>query len=165
MSGITKLKEYPDGYSEDALKILNTMSFSEGKDVKILGSMSLRSQVYAGDYDAYETIKTKGSKEDALDDLVKKFKQIVKDVQKIPNTYIGDIKSGSIEEWKIIGEPFHHEKSIQKLEELFSSKIISKEVFEEGKRKSNLILPSLSFWLCNESSGPMCCDGRQKRFC
>lgn len=135
MSGITKLKEYPDGYSEDALKILNTMSFSEGKDVKILGSMSLRSQVYAGDYDAYETIKTKGSKEDALDDLVKKFKQIIKEVQLIPNTYIGDIKSGSIEEWKIIGEPFHHEKSIQKLEELFSSKIISKEVFEEGKKK------------------------------
>ena len=115
MSGITKLKEYPSGYSEDAMKVLNTMSFSNGKDVKILGSMSLRSQVYAGDYDAYETVVTHGSKSDALQTLVKKFKKIVKEIQQIPNTFIGDIKSGSIEEWKIIGEPFNYEASMQKL--------------------------------------------------
>jgi len=135
MSGITKLKEYPDGYSEDAMKVLNTMSFSSGKDVKILGSMSLRSQVYAGDYDAYETVVTHGSKSDALRTLVKTFKKIIKETQQIPNTFIGDIKSGSIEEWKIIGEPFNYEASIQKLEELYEDKIISKEMFEEGKKK------------------------------
>ena len=135
MSGITRLKEYPSGYSEDALKILNTMSFTEGKDVNILGSMSLRSQVYAGDYDAYETVHTKGSKESALDTLVKKFKQIIKEVQKIPNTFVGDIKSGSIEEWKIVHEPFHYTKSLEKLHELFENNIISKEVFQEGKKK------------------------------
>jgi hypothetical protein len=121
MSGITRLKEYPDGYSEDALRILNTMSFSNGKDVKILGSMSLRSQVYAGDYDAFENVKTSGSKEVALDNLVKTFKKIIKEVETIPNTYISDIKSGSVEEWKIIHEPFHQKKSIEKLEELFSN--------------------------------------------
>ena len=141
MSGITKLKEYPDGYSEDALKILQGMSFSDGKDVKILGSMSLRSQVYAGDYDAYETVFTHGSKSAALQTLVRKFKQIIKNIQTTPNTYIGDIKSGSVEEWKIIDEPFNHTNSIQKLHELFESKIISKEVFEEGKKK---IIPNPS---------------------
>lgn len=135
MSGITRLKEYPNGYSEDALQILTTMSFTEGKNVNILGSMSLRSQIYAGDYDAYETIHTKGSKESALDTLVKTFKQIIKQVQKIPNTFVGDIKSGSIEEWKIIQEPFDYTNSLAKLHELFEDKIISKEVFEEGKKK------------------------------
>lgn len=135
MSGITRLKEYPNGYSEDALRILNTMSFTNGKDVKILGSMSLRSQIYAGDYDAYETVSTKGSKETALKDLVKTFKQIVKDIQKIPNTYIGDIKSGSIEEWRIIDENFNYKKSIEKLKELYDANIISKELFERGKQK------------------------------
>jgi len=135
MSGITKLKEYPDGYSEDALRILNAMSFTNGKDVKILGSMSLRSQVYAGDYDAFETVLTTGSKETVLNNLVKKFKQIVKDIESMPNTFVGDIKSGSIEEWKIIQEPYNYSKSLEKLEELFSKKIISKEMFEQGKKK------------------------------
>jgi hypothetical protein len=135
MSGIIKLKDYPNGYSEDALNILNTMSFSKGKDVKILGSMSLRSQIYAGDYDAFETVVNYGSKETVLRELVKKFKQIIRDIQKTPNTYIGDIKSGSIEEWKIIHEPYNYETSLKKLEELYENKIISKEVFEDGRKK------------------------------
>jgi hypothetical protein len=111
------------------------MSFTNGKDVKILGSMSLRSQLYAGDYDAFETVLTKGSKETAIKELVQTFKKIVKNIQQIPNTYIGDIKSGSIEEWKIIHEPFTYKQSLEKLHELFKNNIISKEMFEEGKKK------------------------------
>ena len=49
MSDIVIKKNYPDGYSSDALEILTKMSFTNGRDLKILGSMSLRSQIYAGD--------------------------------------------------------------------------------------------------------------------
>ena len=135
MSSLTRQKEYPNGYPDDVLSILQAMSFSEGKDVKILGSMSLRSQLYAGDYDAFETVLTKGSKETAIKELVQTFKKIVKDIRQIPNTYIADIKSGSVEEWKIIHEPFHYKQSLEKLHELFSKNIISKEVFDDGKKK------------------------------
>jgi hypothetical protein len=135
MSVLTRIKDYPGGYPDDALHILNTMSFSNGKHVKLLGSMSLRSQIYAGDYDAFETVITKGTKEKSIKELVKTFKQIIKEIQLLPNTYISDIKSGSVEEWKIIDEPYNYTKSIQKLQELYDGNIISKEVFEEGKKK------------------------------
>ena len=50
-------RKYPSTYPSDAVAILDAMSFSEGDDVKVIGSMSLRSQLYAGDYDADEDVK------------------------------------------------------------------------------------------------------------
>jgi hypothetical protein len=63
-------KKYPSQYPEDAVKVLNAMSFSNGKDIMIMGSSSLQSQKYAGDYDAYEIVKVSfPTKEKALHHL------------------------------------------------------------------------------------------------
>jgi hypothetical protein len=134
-------KDYPEGYPADALEILEAMSFTSGKHVRVVGSMALRSQIYAGDYDADETIHTRGTRNLALRDLTRKFKSIIKDVQSIPNTYIGDIKSGSVEEWIIIHEPYDHERSLQQLEKLYNEGIIHKTVYEDGKKR---ITPTVS---------------------
>ena len=134
-------KDYPDGYPSDALNILNNMSFTNGKNVRIVGSMALRSQIYAGDYDAVEVVNVAGTRQLAVRELVKKFKQIVKELNSIPNTYIGDIKSGSIEEWVIIHDKYNHEKSIEQLEKLHKEGIISSEEYRDGK---NRIKPNVS---------------------
>jgi hypothetical protein len=134
-------KDYPTGYPTDASEILRNMSFTNGKNVRIVGSMALRSQIYAGDYDAVEVVNTTGTKQLAVRDLVKKFKQIVKDLKSIPNTYIGDIKSGSVEEWVIIHDEYDYEKSIKKLEELHKEKIITDDEYDDGKKR---IKPTVS---------------------
>jgi len=43
------------------------------------------------------------------------------------------IKSGSIEEWRIVFKPYNADKSHKRLEELFEKKIISKKEYEDGK--------------------------------
>jgi hypothetical protein len=134
-------KDYPTGYPTDASEILRNMSFTNGKNVRIVGSMALRSQIYAGDYDAVEVVNLTGTKQLVVRDLVKKFKQIIKDLNTIPNTYIGDIKSGSIEEWVIIHDEYNYEKSIKKLEELHKQKIISNDEYDDGKKR---IKPTVS---------------------
>jgi len=135
MSSITLKKAYPEGYSNDAVELLKLMSFTDGKEVNVVGSMSLRSQVYAGDYDAYEKVSYKGTKTLIIKKLVNKFKSIIKSVQKFPLTYIGDIKSGSVEEWRVIQRPYNQEKSFKKLEELYKLKIISRKEYDEGKKR------------------------------
>ena len=128
-------KDYPDGYPSDALEILRNMSFTNGKNVRVVGSMALRSQIYAGDYDAIEVVDVLGTKQLVIRDLVKKFKQIVKDLKSFPNTYIGDIKSGSIEEWVIINDTYNYDKSIKKLEQLHKEGIITSDEYHDGKKR------------------------------
>jgi hypothetical protein len=134
MSVIVK-KDYPSGYPSDASEVLRVMSFTNGKNVRIVGSMSLRSQIYAGDYDATEVVDAIGTRQLVVRDLVKKFKQIIKELNSLPNTYIGDIKSGSIEEWIIIDEEYNYEKSINQLEKLHKEGIITSDEYHDGKKR------------------------------
>ncbi len=141
MTDETRTKSYPENYPSDTTTILSAMSFSGGKDVKVLGSMSLRSQQYAGDYDAYEIVKRRGNKAKVLDDLASEFQSIIKNLRGMPNVFIGDIKAGSIEEWrviplaaglvdgKIVG--YNPIQSKAKVDELYKAKVIT-----EGEKRS-----------------------------
>ena len=102
MEAVFKEKSYPANYPADALAIIDAMSFSKGKSVTILGSMAMRSQQYAGDYDLFEEVRTKGSEHQALRDLADGFKNIVKGLLATKNIFVGDIKAGSIAEWEIL---------------------------------------------------------------
>ena len=98
-----RAKSLPENYGSDAVRVLNTMSFTKGKSIGLLGSMSLRSQQYAGDYDAFEIVNMKERTDEvALHSLATRFKQIIKELRAIPHTYIGDIKAGSVEEWRVL---------------------------------------------------------------
>jgi hypothetical protein len=70
--------------------------------VKILGSMAMRSQQYAGDYDLFEEVQTKGSEAEALRSLANEFQSIVKTLLRTKNIYVGDIKAGAISEWQVL---------------------------------------------------------------
>lgn len=119
---LTRQKEYPTNYPSDAMKVLDTMSFTDGKKIKLVGSMSLRSQQYAGDYDAFESVPPA-----SVSSLTHRFKQIVKDLRGLPNTYIGDIKCGVIDEWDVVGDPRTRDitKSKRKLDELVKENVIT----------------------------------------
>jgi len=98
-------KQYPGNYPSEAVKILDTMSFG---NVKLVGSMSLRSQHYAHDYDGFEKVDVSVSTDaKAADALAKRFQKIVSATDKLPNAIILDIKCGIIEEWKIVPDSAH----------------------------------------------------------
>ena len=149
MTDAGNVKTYPDNYPEDAVRILDAMSF--GKGLTLLGSMSLRSQQYAGDYDGYEVVKMKGAVPAVLTKLRKKFQAMIRELQSMKNVWIGDIKAGVVEEWRILNKAAHvsggrvvgydakHSKSV--LLSLVAKKVLSSK---EAKEASTLLKPSLS---------------------
>lgn len=137
-------KKYPKDYSDDVTDILSAMSFADG--LKVLGSMSLRSQPFAGDYDAYEVVNKEGPVAKAVVELRKRFQQMIQRLSKMDNTYIGDIKSGSVEEWRVLKKDvmvsngvvvnYDYKGSKATVQRLASEGIITKE---EAK-KANAVL-------------------------
>ncbi len=120
-------KKYPSEYPKDAVKVLAAMSFTKS-EIKIMGSAALKSQLYAGDYDAFETVNVSYmTDEHALKHLASQFKAIIRNLSNMKNVYIGDIKSGEIEEWNVSNQP-------SRLDELLKSGVVSKEEGEIARR-------------------------------
>jgi hypothetical protein len=140
-SPVLREKEYPSNYPDEAVQILEAMSF--GKGLQLVGSMSLRSQQYAGDYDGYEVVERHDkSIETALSNLRQEFQSIIKKLRSMPNVYIGDIKSGVIEEWRVIPKTagvknekivgYNSVASKARLDTLLKSKVITKMEYEDA---------------------------------
>lgn len=125
-------KEYPSEYPAEAVRVLNAMTFTDkASGLKIMGSSALRSQLYAGDYDGYETVKGF-----SLNQLVQKFKEIVKHIKDLPHAYIGDIKCGEVDEWRVVPlkkSSFSVKKADAKIDYLKSSGVISPQEAERAK--------------------------------
>lgn len=90
-----EVKQYPDDYSNDVRDVLAAMSF--GKDMVLVGSSPLRSQLYAGDYDGFEIVKVR-----SLSDIVRRFQSIILQLKRMKGVYIGDIKAGIVPEWDVL---------------------------------------------------------------
>ncbi len=141
---LLQTKDYPRDYPSDAVKILDTMSMDDG--LFLVGSMSLRSQQYAGDYDGYEIVEKKGKVSNVLSELRQKFQSNIKALRALPNVFIGDIKAGVIEDWRVIPQSarIHNDKiegynatSLRKkVDTLLSQKIITEQ---EAKEAHSLI--------------------------
>lgn len=132
MADILRKKDYPLNYPKEITDIIEAMSFSKGKDVDIVGSMALKSQQYAGDYDMFETVAVSYSSDaTAVGHLVKQFQQMVKHLSTMNNVYIGDIKAGEIAEWNVMAEGI---KAVpRKLHELEEAGIITKQEMADIK--------------------------------
>jgi len=115
------------------------MSFSKGKNVEVMGTMSIRSLLYASDFDCVEIVDKKSPTQ-----IVKEYQQIIRNLLKRPKTYIGDIKCGEIQEWRVIDESayfkggviygYNRDKSFKKLQELYDTNVISKKELEDGQQ-------------------------------
>ena len=153
MADLSLRKSFPADYPQDVLSILYKMSLTNGLGIKLLGSMSLRSQPYAGDYDAYEVVPTKGKLESAVKAMATRFQKALRDLMDTKNVYIGDIKTGSIEEWKVLHGSIRNGKVVgynatqsrKKVEELYDSKIINEAEYEKSMELLKDTLTPLEF--------------------
>jgi len=144
-----EMKELPTDYPDDVVEVLDLMSF--GKGLKLLGSMSLRAQLYAGDYDGYEVVNEKGKLESVLVRLRKRFQSMVKDLRSRKDTWIGDIKSGTHEAWRVIPrdagfvdgklQGYNQTACKRKVAELLEKNIISAQ---EAKEAEEMLKPNPS---------------------
>ena len=95
-------KEYPTNYPADAVAILDSMSLDgKGKNVELVGSQALRSQIYAGDYDANDFASG------TLDHLASLFSEMVRRLSKM-DVFVGDIKAGVVSDWDVMGNAKVH---------------------------------------------------------
>jgi len=92
----------PLNFPEDISTILDALSL-DGKPVRVIGTMSLRSQLYAADYDTNQTVSLNyKTDEQAVRWAVRRFREMVKRLGTMRGLYIGDIKGGEVEAWKVI---------------------------------------------------------------
>ena len=96
---LLKTRRLPQDYGSDVVDVLRKMSFTNLLHFQLLGSGALKEQHFAGDYDAYEQVPIK-----SVSTAVKQFQHIVRSLMETPLTYIGDIKAGAREEWKVFDE-------------------------------------------------------------
>ena len=88
MSGEAIEKEFPRNYPTSVVEVLEAMSLSDGKGMRVIGSASLRSIQFAGDYDANETVSGTPAK------VAKGLQGVIRRLRELPNVVIGDIKCG-----------------------------------------------------------------------
>jgi hypothetical protein len=133
-------KYYPLNYPADVLAVIDALAFVP-KNVVVAGSMALRSQLYAGDYDMFEIVRSDtSSKDKALDSFVSGFQKNIRQLLSLDNCYIGDIKVGEISEWKVISGDVRNGRVIDydasaardKIKHLLDTGIISKEEAEDS---------------------------------
>ena len=138
---LLKSKDFPSDYPEDAVAILSAMSL--GDELNIVGSMSLRAQQYAGDYDGYEVVNYDEPTDAAAAAKARKQLQAnVKTLRAMPDVVIGDIKAGVVPEWRVIPRDagiedgkikgFNATASRRKVDELLAAKVITKKEADEA---------------------------------
>ena len=99
---ISVRREFPNNYSSDVVNILRHMSFTDGAGLAVVGSASLRSQQYVGDFDGAEEVRLNAPTDtEALDILADAFRDIIRTLRGQKHVIIGDIKGGSIAEWEV----------------------------------------------------------------
>lgn len=126
---ITRTKDY---FSHAIEAVIEKLSFNS-KNTELLGSMAIRSQIYASDYDLYEVVNRR-----TIGALAKGLQAIVKDLMKPTNYFIGDIKCGEVEEWKLLDDftplkDYKEDKLEERLREMLKNKIITKAEYNEVK--------------------------------
>lgn len=141
-------KKFEDNYSLPTLEVLEAMSMTGLKTMRIEGSSSIRSQLYAGDFDGSETVNAK-SAEEVADHL----QSIVKKLRSAPNTSTGDIKIGEIPEWNVFRPSarvednkvldFNIKESQAKVDALRDAKVLS---VQEAKDYNQLLDDATDAW-------------------
>lgn len=130
VKNVLSQKEFPEDYSNELVDILKSMSFSKGKNVLVVGSMSLRSQLYASDVDCYEVVKAKSTEE-----IAQGFQLMMYNLLHKNNITIADLKIGSVDGFKVFSDNikitknkiigFNKNKVLEKVNDLKDLKIIT----------------------------------------
>ena len=116
-------KKFPDEYPAEAVTVLHAMTIPRS-ELLVLGSAALRSQRYAGDYDAHDKVVGK------LPRIIEEFQSMIERLTTMPDVHIMDIKAGEIEEWRAVPSDeraFRRDATERKIEQLLEAGIIEKK--------------------------------------
>lgn len=111
-------------FSNDVIDIIKKMSFNIN-NVKIAGTMKNRKLLYASDYDLYENVNS-----NYIDNIVSKFQKIIINLLNTDLCYIGDIKAGVIENFRVLSESYENYDAItskNKLDYIYNLGLVKKE--------------------------------------
>jgi hypothetical protein len=142
---IVREKAFPANYSESVLDVLKRASLTGLKGVKIMGSASIRSQLYSGDYDAQDKVNITSFNTCANDiqDVIKRIRS---------DCYITDFKIGEVPEWDVVKGSLRDEKldfklpeSLAVLDKLKANKIISGAEYRGAERLLRNVDSPLTF--------------------
>ena len=145
MDEIYKNKAFFQGFSKDIQAVMKAVSFDNMHGLNLFGSMGIRSQQYTSDYDLFQYVHmTEASNETALRKLATDFKFIIHNLSGMREVYIGDIKAGSIEDWKVLSDKtyidgdkvvnFNFFDASEKLENLKRQNIITSDEYSISKK-------------------------------
>jgi len=135
-------KEFPRNFTAGVVDILRTMSFTDGEEIRIIGSAGLRSIQFAGDYDAFEVVSSK-----SLQSLERGFQRIVKNLLGIPTLEIGDIKCGEVAQYRVLSPDISvHKNSVQNYSQKESRAVVERLPIplKEKEKALKLLPPTLS---------------------
>ena len=124
-------------YRKEIIEVVDVLKI--GGNLEIVGSASIRNLSYWSDIDCYNVVNRTGK--DFLLRLRKDFQEMIRRLQKISLTYVGDIKIGEISEWNVVkGEVkegkvhgYNYKKSKSNLDSLLKDEIISPDEFKDAK--------------------------------
>lgn len=111
-------------FSNDVIDIIKKMSFNIN-NVKIAGTMKNRKLLYASDYDLYENVNS-----NSIDNIVSQFQKIIINLLNTDLCYIGDIKAGVIENFRVLSESYENYDAItskNKLDYIYNLGLVKKE--------------------------------------
>jgi len=121
-------------YRKEIVEVVDILKI--GGDLEIVGSASIRNLSYWSDVDCYNIVNRKN-----INGLRKDFQDMIRRLQKLSLTYVGDVKCGQIDEWEVVkGEVkegkvhgYNYKQSRSKLDSLLKDEIISPDEFKEAK--------------------------------
>ena len=149
-SRLLETKRFPENYGTDVVDVLLDMSMKP-KELKlqVVGSMSLRTQLYAGDYDCIENVDVVSANEGA-----KLFIDMIKRLSARKQVVIGDIKCGIIEDYNVFPPEidiadgritnYNYKKAYDKADELYKKQVINETEYQDVKKLISKMGPSPS---------------------
>jgi len=134
------VKKYPDNFSKDIIDVVDTLSLKHGEEAGLYGSARFKLN-YPSDYDFYQEVEVSNK-------ILSDIQEVVRNLLKLKNVFIGDIKSGMIPELKVIEDNLNennYNSSVPKIKDrlktLYNNKNIDKE---EYKASIALLKPNLN---------------------
>ena len=139
------LKNYPSDFSKDVLDVLGLMTLPNTFRTALLGSSALKIS-YASDFDAYSEVNiTQTTTQEFQEAITKIMNFRVKDFTKMRRQdkaiYIGDIKAGVVERFRIVPEDLTNlnwnsslNSMLLKSKNMFNQKIINKYEYDTAIR-------------------------------
>lgn len=132
MTALVREKDFPGNYSTPLLRVLDAASLTGLTGLRVVGSFAIRSQQYAGDVDAVETVRAPSVKS-----IARKLTEAVKQLRALPGVFFGDIKIGEIPEWEIVPprpEDFNRTASAARVDALRADGILTESEAKEAHR-------------------------------